>query len=192
MKRLNTKQDRLDYRAALVATKPGAQLAYEADDGSQAFTYQTANGKPALITFMGGAGKPSTHYSFYSEASRAESLKHFQGRVESNATYKAEKTTNRIVAKVGDILNTSWGYDQTNVSFYLVTAVSKTGASVKLSEMSKNYVPDGHMSGKVVPDAGSLDPIPGWKRLGQYGVKIHDSATASPWDGSPQYVSSYH
>ena len=42
---------------------------------------------------------------------------------------------------IGDIFMDNWGYDQTNIDYYEVVAVSKTGR-VKLHRIRKNYLGD--------------------------------------------------
>lgn len=59
-------------------------------------------------------------------------------------------TTNQHGAKVGDVLVASWGYDQTNINFFAVVGVTKTG--VKLLPRGSNLVSDsGGPSEEVVP-----------------------------------------
>ena len=51
---------------------------------------------------------------------------------------------------VGSILYCSWGYDQTNVDFYLV--VARKGDWLTLQPMNKKKTYTGHMSGTCTPD----------------------------------------
>lgn len=51
--------------------------------------------------------------------------------------------------KVGDIVNTSWGYDQTNVDFFVVTRV--TAARVWVRKIARDYRETGFMAGKTWP-----------------------------------------
>jgi hypothetical protein len=43
--------------------------------------------------------------------------------------------TETPTVKRGDVFYRSWGYDQTNVNFYVVTAVSKTGKTATFMEV---------------------------------------------------------
>lgn len=96
-------------------------------------------------------------------------------------------------AKVGDILYSSWGYDQTNIDFYQVTAVSGSSATVR--EIAKNYLPSQSSRGQdaVMPAVGSFIGPPKKKRVQKsgggrdYRIKIDDSSTAWPWDGKPKF-----
>lgn len=54
--------------------------------------------------------------------------------------------------QVGDILYYSWGYDQTNIDFFQVVSVSKSGKTCTIQEMSSEHVEDkGWMQWTVKP-----------------------------------------
>ncbi len=69
-------------------------------------------------------------------------------------------TTTAATVKVGDIFVRSWGYDQTNVDFYEIVEVSKTGKTAKARKNKGAIVPDGDdstlrsTSDRVVPATG--------------------------------------
>lgn len=96
--------------------------------------------------------------------------------------------------KVGDILYSSWGYDQTNIDFYKVLAVTK--ASVKIAEIPSRVVADNGPSVSVMPDTNAAPTgkvmtkrfrTDTWHgRSEGYRVKISDYATAHLWDGKPK------
>lgn len=92
---------------------------------------------------------------------------------------------------VGSIFYSSWGYDQTNVSFYEV--VGLTPASVKIREVAKSYVEqNGPAGNKVIPQPGNYIGGEMTKRLQNSGfrdaaITINSSETAWLWDGKPQY-----
>jgi len=51
----------------------------------------------------------------------------------------------------GDILVSSWGWEQTNVDYYVVTRlVGKT--SVEINRIGQNSTPTGYMTGTCTPD----------------------------------------
>jgi len=97
---------------------------------------------------------------------------------------------------VGDVLHSSWGYDQTNATFYLVTKV--TGARVTLQELRniETSEPGNWMFGKAVPDMNAHKGSPmvkGFKLTGKdYYVKVASYAGAFLWDGKPAEVSHTH
>ncbi len=105
------------------------------------------------MAFRGSAGKPEFHHSYRSDAERRAHVAAFlKGVLDSQtrkATAKAEKAAWINPLKVGEILYTSWGYDQTNTEFYVVTRVS--GKRVWIREIAADYEQTGFMSGKSWP-----------------------------------------
>lgn len=102
-------------------------------------------------------------------------------------------TTVRL-PKVNDVLHSSWGYDQTNATFYLVTKV--TGARVTLQTLRNIETPKGPMFGSAVPDLKAFTGAPmvkGFKATEKdYYVKVASYAGAFLWDGKPAEVSHTH
>ena len=91
---------------------------------------------------------------------------------------------------MGHILCASWGYEQTNVDWYEVVRV--TTSSVEVRKIKGNIITDGGDRGQVVPMAGEFVGEPLLRRVGECGVRIDGSRTASLWEGRPVYWSSYH
>ena len=97
--------------------------------------------------------------------------------------------------KLGDILYSSWGYDQTNIDFYQVTRVLK--ASVEIRRISSKQGPeDGFMTASVTPVKDYFVGEPMVKRIaytqsGEPNVKIKSYAWAYIWDGRPKRCSWY-
>ena len=94
-----------------------------------------------------------------------------------------------VTPKVRDILCSSWGYDQTNIDFYEVIAVTK--ASVRIVKINGTRLSSDGPTDTVTAVAGSYDPTDKGKikRYHVYGdsysVNISSYASASLWDGSP-------
>jgi len=67
--------------------------------------------------------------------------------------------------QVGDVLYDSWGYDQTNVDFYLITEVNEK--SVMMQSIGGTVVPgsEGHMCCNVKPDIENKLSEPVFKRV---------------------------
>lgn len=91
-------------------------------------------------------------------------------------------------AAVGDILYTSWGYDQTTVDYYMITAVS--GSSATLQQIGATVIESSHGSDTIAPDASKLIGKPLTKKRvqrdgsGGYQIKV-DHHHAWQWDGKP-------
>lgn len=81
--------------------------------------------RPQALGFFGKANKPAFNYSFRSyEAAQkhvAQWLKDCDSIQENKAERKAKRAAFRHTLKVGDILRSSWGYDQTNIDYYQIT-----------------------------------------------------------------------
>jgi hypothetical protein len=94
---------------------------------------------------------------------------------------------------VGNILNSSWGYEQTNVTFYQVTGVN--GVYVTLEEIGSNRVSGDSCSSTVMPNEKIKSgetfrrKMKGTKE-NPY-VMINSYKYAKKWNGKPQTVTGY-
>ena len=89
--------------------------------------------------------------------------------------------------KVNDIFYSSWGYDQTNIDFYMVVDVTKS--SVKVVAIGEDRTYTGPMQGNCVPNLSAKGNKIITKRLNYYNnkpsFKIASYASAYPWNGQP-------
>lgn len=93
--------------------------------------------------------------------------------------------------KVGDIVYTSWGYDQTNIDFYQVVGQSGK-VTFELQGVGQKIDNSNDYADYVVPDTTNKIGETFKKRLGKWGsFKIEDFARASLWDGKPKYQTSF-
>ena len=87
--------------------------------------------------------------------------------------------------KEGDILVSSWGYDQTNIDYYKI--VRKSAGSVWIQKLKKEYLEQtGWAHYKVVPSdefASETELVKRYKTGDN--VKISNYAWAYLWDGKP-------
>lgn len=198
MTRLITKTDRLAARyipkcSTRVAMKNGAAVVYLYDIRSAA---RAAFG---LVGYIGTAGRPTIHFSYRSAEARAAAVTRFfagaQASVESKATSRAAKAAWTNPLKVGDILYTSWGYDQTNVEFFAVTRVS--GRRTWVREIAADSEATGHMSGTCWPAMPIRfvgdETMHTAQPSGMNGVYVRISASRSAWpeQGRSHSFSSY-
>ena len=113
----------------------------------------------------------------------------------------------KVQPKVGDILYSSWGYDQTNIEFFKVVKVSEF--SVWIQEVGSKVVEvTGWAHEKVVPTDSSEYQVRNWdvpgeyitktypiqrKKIqtygGGYGVSLNSFSSAWLWDGKPKEAS---
>lgn len=92
--------------------------------------------------------------------------------------------------KVGDILYSSWGYDQTNIDFYEVRRVM--GSMIVIQGLKSKIVRSSGDTDYVVPVTGQYKGaplrrkfVPRWSGKG-YAVRIEFSISASLWNGTPK------
>ncbi len=153
------------------------------------WTWEGEDGLPYGAAFVGRQNKPLWHYRFRSEARRQEEIDKAIESRKSVLKYKQEQQEARRNFKhdyvVGDIICTSWGYDQTNVDAYQVVDIK--GKQLLLREISTKGVGDDTYGDKVVP---VKDHFIGSELIrvnpGPHGVKVNDHH-GSKWDGKPLY-----
>lgn len=151
-----------------------------------AYIYDTPNGQPATRVFYGKQAKPVTAYRYRTHAERETAvLKAFESR-RASLKLKAETKGKRTAENgltVGDILNTCWGYDQTNREFFEVTEVR--GKHVIVREIAQASESTGHDTGRCAPQSGEFIGKP-MRKLVQWGtsVTIDDVRTARKWNTS--------
>jgi len=96
----------------------------------------------------------------------------------------------------GDIFTYTWGWEQTNVEFFEVVSVTKTGKTASLRPIHSDLIEDpSFMTGSVTPDVGKWkgdDVIK--KRIAEYDNEVYmkmDHGSLRPWNGEPKRVSFY-
>lgn len=157
------------------------------------YAYSTPSG-PAAIAYGGKRSKPDWHYIYQTEERREKGIAAFFDGQRQHAEFVAQRKAERNVyqhdLKVGDILETSWGYDQTNVDFYEVVEVP-SGKTVIIREIARRTTETGFMCGKTVPVRGKYIGDPITKRVAPGGYVAMDHHHAWKWDGKPSYCSWY-
>jgi len=125
-----------------------------------AYLYAASNpknaGKVGAAIFYGKQAAPIANYIYRDEARRAAAIgSAFESRRKSLA-FKAERKAKRVAwvpdYKVGELLKTHWGYDQTNIEYFEVVEVK--GKHVILREIGQETVQTGRDQGKCVPMPG--------------------------------------
>lgn len=167
--------------------------------------YHKVHGVLGIVTFNDRSDRPCAHFywrdrkngeRFYykNDEQRAEGIARRIKTAEAYATrIEDRKATKKQLPtiEVGDVLNTSWGYEQTNVEFYQVIArKGKTGVTLRrIASQQVNETSWCSADVKPVKDAFIEDPIQ--KRISHYGVKIHRSATARKTNWEDTHHSSW-
>ena len=172
----------------------GYTLAHEAP-GLVIYHGTHSNGRPISLGFTGKRSTPAFHTYFKGPESQAEYEKAF---IESNNAHLAAKEAYRKARlaphtlKVGSILVSSWGYEQTNVDFYEVTELHGK-STVTLREIACESVEQtGWASDTVKPIPGHFIGEGFKKRVsGTNHVSLTSYSSASVWDGRPKHRSWY-
>lgn len=158
--------------AMKVASKKSSAVAYLSESA----------GRPYAVGFFGKADKPSFNYRFASVERRAAYVAKWLQDMDAAQARKAERLAARRAAlseqqtalKVGDVLRSSWGYDQTNIDYYQVVELfGKRG--VVLREISAETVETGWLQGNSVPAVDQFIGEPMRKQVSESGsVKVRD------------------
>jgi len=117
--------------------------------------------------------------------------------------------TRTVGPAVGDVLVSSWGYDQTNIDFWRVVGLTASGKSVRIVPAGQRVVDYSKGSERVVPgggdvfreqDAVTTTSLIRWCEVRSWfqgrtmveetwavGVPAGYKNTAHLWDGRPVY-----
>lgn len=122
-----------------------------------AYFYADKTGRPCARGFAGKAVKPTFAFMFRSAAEREKHVTEFfqaqrqraAARVKRREDMKAEGRG----MVVGDVLRASWGYDQTNIDYYEVTALIGKNM-VEIRALKQKRIETQAMQGKCVPLPG--------------------------------------
>lgn len=103
---------------------------------------------------------------------------------------------NQSIIKPGIIFYSSWGYEQTNVSFYqVISVIGKCTVAIRKLSNEKCMKNMFAFSCDVMPEKDKFIGESIRKRVSDGGggpsLKICDSERAYLWDGRPKFTSSY-
>lgn len=134
-------------------------------------------------------------------AGRAEEVAREKARLEAAASFDANS-----IYKNGDFVVNTWGWEQTNVDFYVVVGVTAKAIDLRRVKSVKTYDGPGSMTGRAVPmlDAlgrpvletgaseceanGKYRPRPG---AGSPGLVKFEYGFGDKWNGKPKSFSEY-
>ena len=149
--------------------------------------------KLVAIAWSGKKNKYDWYYKFRDKKQMDKYISDYFCKIEMAKEYKAEQKLKKEnekaeffeSIKVGDIFVDSWGYDQTNIDFYLVT--KKLKASIKIVKIGSKIVSTSIGTEMVVP---VKDAVIGEERpkIPQDGyIKTSSYSLARLWDGKPMH-----
>jgi len=151
---------------------------------------------PIAMFFIGKQSSYTWYNKFRDNTQMKEkilkTISNLMSHEESKAKRKEERKASHSL-KVGDILYSSWGYDQTNIDFYQVIRVV-SDRTVEIREIGSKVLDSGYGQDTVVgvKDAflsprGEYDDTgkPMIKRVSSDNtIKISSFEYAWPWDGT--------
>lgn len=158
------------------------------------FKYNNQKNLPCAAILRNRETKPSLHYQFRSESERVDFINRQKtsadNDIEREAIRQAERMKEAEKYCVGAILYSSWGYDQTNIDFYII--LERVNNTVTLQQIGGIRKYDHSDSGKVSPDASKTFGEPFKKRINQYGyIRLTSYSSCYLYDGTPKYFSTY-
>lgn len=153
------------------------------------FASRTDRGIFALA-YHGTSSNPDWHHLFKTADRFEAHVQSWVSGLEQWQAMRAEQAAKRKAPhnlKVGNILVSTWGYDQTNVDYYEVIAVR--GKVVDIQEIGEHFTDrNGPAGDHVIPVRNYRGKIYRGKRPSASGyVRIDDVCSAHLWDGRPHY-----
>ena len=189
------------------ATKNGAKEETFADGMIRVWRWETESENRRtgrMVTkyhlLMGSGSKRAKNamvWEYHSSASSRDSkvdriVANYERRAREKAQAREDAKNFQHGYQIGDILYSSWGYDQTNVDFYQVTKL--IGAKmIEIQEIQGKVVKSDRGADYVVAvkDRFVRGERPLKKKVNtRRSVKINSHTNAYPWDGKPKYQTS--
>ena len=183
-------------REFYVPSKYEAKIAAK-DCDAVAYLYQTGMGDPAAMIFIGKRAKPEWRFRYANEEKRAEAVSRaFKSRraaLDYKAQRKAENKARGRGIEVGHVLVSSWGYDQTNIDWYVVNKlIGSTMAEIQeIGAMDAGNGNEPWMTGKSVPDTTNKRGKPFRVKVADGSCRVSQVAYAHVWDGRPRSWTAY-
>lgn len=140
------------------------------------YFYENGLGEPCAVGYHGRAKKPSFQYRYKSEENRANRVAEWMKLIQERTTTRRVREPRAL--NVGDVLMSMWGYDQTNIDYYMVTKRIGT-ATVEIVEIGKIQKETEWMQGKVIPNKSKTIGEPMRRRVNGNSVRISQSSIAT-------------
>lgn len=140
------------------------RIAFDAALGAEVWLIASTRqpGQCAVIAYAGKRTKQDAHYTMRDREQALTWAGEYMGKQQATAQRQAERRAEKAAKraaghklKPGDVLRSSWGYDQTNIDYYEVTKLIGT-RMVEIRAIGAESVNDGglSMTGDCVPRPG--------------------------------------
>ena len=185
---------RLKQSRAFYIPKEYTEKRLGANKGTEVYLFKDKNGRPSAKGFKGRAQKPTFHYYYPNEEQRELSLKRWMD-AEAELAIKKENDRKKRRAphslNIGDILSSSWGWEQTNVDFYQVISLPSP-FFVEIRKIASELENENRLQGKASPIKDKFTSEAFRKRPDADNViRMSSYSYARPWSGKPMHVSWY-
>lgn len=194
-----TSQDKTQA-ARVQQCPPDAVMIERPELGAVYFTFSTGQGKPCAVAFTGRKSKPAFRHQFGDEEHRARFLTNWLNGLEEKKRLDDEMHAQPHPFKNGDILYSSWGWEQTNIDWFKVIEV--TPSTMIIQELAAIKTPDDneHFNdrGMSMPDVDKFICPPHRVRIQRFRsgsqvsffVKI-GHGVGQLWDGKAKRYTAY-
>lgn len=166
-------------------------------DGVDAVVYiADINNLFYALGFIGQRQRPKFHLPFTAAEKRDAFVEQYFTEIHfRHGAFRAQRQRQQAAFShdytIGDILVSTWGYEQTNVTWYQVVRVPGP-KSIEIRCIEHGAMTySTTMSGTVLPKPDAFKDEPITKRVRPDGTIKVDHAVASRWDGKPKFWSSY-
>jgi hypothetical protein len=175
-----SKQTEINAMRQLIAGRD-SELFF-ADETLGVAVFRSGSGESVYLQGFSGKRTKSDFYYRFNGLERAQAYRlawftRLQKAAQDKLNRRAEKAVQRAGGHslvVGDVLVSSWGYDQTNYDYYQVTRLVGI-QSVEIRELAKQVASTGWLQGDCVPLKNSFKGEPMVKRVNERGtVKVQD------------------
>ena len=173
----------------------GSKAIEDNDSDAVVYIHTNQTGRPYGMAFHGRAQKPDWYHWFTSIEKREQKIQAFFKSRRSHLKHRRQEVEARKIPhdfKVGDILCSTWGYDQTNVDFYQVVRIVST-QTIEVRQIKSDLKQGSHfMIGTATPLMDHFVGETFQRRPDQGYVRLTSFSGARRWDGKPVEWTAYH
>ena len=142
------------------------------------------------------SAKPTFHYMFSDDVKRGDFIKERKQQADrreaDNQRRMNEYVEKKKLFEVGSILYCSWGWEQTNIDWYIILERKNDYILIQEIGTKKTYDNNYNDRGSCLPDATVRIGEPFRKKITKYAsVELASYKYCTIWDGSPKSWSSY-
>lgn len=157
LKKAQSKAELLAKRCAFIGAESYKIHTQNEAEGVIVFVRENGGGSVSVAAFSGRRAKPDFYYRYNGMQYAERAIKTWLEKIESSKQFKekikaenAAKIEQGHGLKVGDVLSSCWGYEQTRYDYYQVTnLVGKR--SVEMREIGREIEETNYMQGLSVP-----------------------------------------